>query len=334
MKVNNIFKNCNSFTINDEIKCFLKYFNHVSNPLITVCIPTYNRPNLLRRSMLSILDQRLSINVEIVIVDNTEDEHIINETKYIINYCIKNFPKNNISYYQNEKNIGMFGNWNRCIQLARCQRMTILNDDDIFLDGIFSVSEIYSYNSLLAFDRLELSHGTERTGVISKTLRFIKNFPMSYRGIQVSDFIIGNPFSSSLGIFFIKDKAVKIGGFNKSYFPSSDYHFFLRYINKFSGEYSYKKYFAYNWEDNVSLKPETLEGFSKVSLLIRKELLNQLDIGKFNYKIYKFIFSFTTFIHKRRKNILLTNAIYYLFFYLISLYCRYFYKNTKKTIKL
>jgi hypothetical protein len=224
----------------------------------------------------------------------------------------------------------MFGNWNRCIQLAACQHMTILNDDDMFNKGVFSVPEIYSYNSLIAFDRLELNQGKERTSFISKNLRFIKNLPMTYRGIKASDFIIGNPFTSSLGIFFKKNKALEIGGFNEEYYPSSDYHFFLRYIIKYGGEYSHRKFFIYNWEDNVSLKPETLEGFTNVSLLIRRELLNHLDLGKFNFKIYHYFFYFITFIHRKRKKIKLKNLSYYIIFYILSLYCRYFYKNLNK----
>ena len=34
-----------------------------------------------------------------------------------------------MKYYKNEKNIGMYGNWNRCIELSNGEYLTILNDD-------------------------------------------------------------------------------------------------------------------------------------------------------------------------------------------------------------
>ena len=33
--------------------------------------------------------------------------------------------------YKNEKNLGIYGNWNRCLQLARGKWYTMLHDDDL-----------------------------------------------------------------------------------------------------------------------------------------------------------------------------------------------------------
>ena len=37
----------------------------------------------------------------------------------------------NIRLIRNQKNIGMFGNWNKCIKEAKGTYVTILNDDDL-----------------------------------------------------------------------------------------------------------------------------------------------------------------------------------------------------------
>ena len=43
----------------------------------------------------------------------------------------KEFSKEGrISYYKNKENLGMFGNWNRCLELARGEWVCILHSDD------------------------------------------------------------------------------------------------------------------------------------------------------------------------------------------------------------
>ena len=46
-------------------------------------------------------------------------------------------PESNIKYYQNEKNIGLFGNWNRCVELSTSKWVAMLHSDDEILDDYF-----------------------------------------------------------------------------------------------------------------------------------------------------------------------------------------------------
>lgn len=328
--MNDILVGSNNFETHQNVKSLLKHSNRVSSPLISVCIPTYNRPKLLEKSVLSVLNQRLSENIEVVIVDNTENETLLKETKNVIIYCIESFPKNNIYYYINGKNIGMFGNWNRCIELANCQRMTILNDDDRFADGVFSISKIYLYDSLIAFDRLEIRNRKIEMNFLKDLLRFMKNFPMIYRGVKPSDFMLGNPFTSSLGIFFIKNNAIKLGGFSENFYPSCDYHFFLRYILNFGGEYSPRKLFLYNWEENVSLHPETLKNFAMQSKVIRNELLQCANVSGINYKLYYLTFKYVSYIHGNKPNTLIYKLFLLPVFYLLKIFNLIFYFDVRK----
>lgn len=98
---------------------------NILNPKITIAIPTYKRAVLISDSINSILNQVKFDDYEIIIIDNEANQEE-NETEKLM----KQYNNPKILYYKNEENIGMFGNWNRCIELARGKYITILNDDD------------------------------------------------------------------------------------------------------------------------------------------------------------------------------------------------------------
>src|SRR5574344_233019 len=74
-----------------------------NTPLISICIPTYNRGNILFRCLKSICAQNIFKNtsqIEIIISDNVSED----STPYIVNYFKKKFP-DKIFYYRNDTNI-------------------------------------------------------------------------------------------------------------------------------------------------------------------------------------------------------------------------------------
>lgn len=44
------------------------------------------------------------------------------------------FHSEKIVYYRNEKNLGLFGNWNRCVKLANSEWITFLHSDDMLCE--------------------------------------------------------------------------------------------------------------------------------------------------------------------------------------------------------
>ena len=74
-----------------------------NNPLFSICIPTYNRSNELKRCIESIISQDGfdDVNVEIIISDNCSTDNTDEVVKpYILKY-------KNIKYYRNKKNVTM-----------------------------------------------------------------------------------------------------------------------------------------------------------------------------------------------------------------------------------
>jgi glycosyltransferase involved in cell wall biosynthesis len=110
-------------------------------PFFSVCIPTYNRSNLLVRTVKSVLNQSYE-NYEIVISDNCSTD----DTEMIVKSNFADNPK--ICYYRNNQNIGMVPNWRNCLEKAKGDYYLMLSDDDylIYNDYLLDSSEIIKEN--------------------------------------------------------------------------------------------------------------------------------------------------------------------------------------------
>lgn len=90
---------------------------------VSICIPTYNRALTLRRVIQDLLNQTFP-DFELIICDDVSSD----DTGQVV----KSFKDNRIRYYRNETNLGLYPNWNRCIQLASGEYVAIHHDHDIY----------------------------------------------------------------------------------------------------------------------------------------------------------------------------------------------------------
>lgn len=106
--------------------------------LVSVIIPTYNRPDFLRVAIQSALQQSYR-NIEIIVSDNCSPE---NPKPLIDSFCD---PR--IRFWRNETNLGMFGNAMKAVGLARGKYLSFLHDDDEwderFLESLVPALEQY-----------------------------------------------------------------------------------------------------------------------------------------------------------------------------------------------
>ncbi|MDO8471426.1 MAG: glycosyltransferase [bacterium] len=110
---------------------------------VTVSIPTYNRARFIGKAVDSVLAQTYK-DIEILIIDNASTD----DTQKIIS----SFDDNRIKYVKNEENIGIIGNWNKCIGLTQGQYLMILGDDDVLhCDFIKKSLEAHEKYSEVAF---------------------------------------------------------------------------------------------------------------------------------------------------------------------------------------
>ncbi len=93
-------------------------------PRVSVCIPTYNRAEMLRESIESVLAQSFE-DFELVVSDNASQDH----TEQVV----ASFRDGRIRYVKQKINIGVVKNFNHCLSLAKGFYVTIFHDDDIML---------------------------------------------------------------------------------------------------------------------------------------------------------------------------------------------------------
>jgi glycosyltransferase involved in cell wall biosynthesis len=103
---------------------------------VMIVIPTYNRSRLLKGCLESILTQDYT-DFQIVVLDNASTD----QTEAVVS----SFKDPRISFIRNETNIGLFGNWNRALEINTRPYLTIVPDDDL-------VSAKFIGNSVEALD--------------------------------------------------------------------------------------------------------------------------------------------------------------------------------------
>lgn len=94
-----------------------------SEPLISICIPTYNGSQYIEKCIESCLAQSYR-NIEIIVCDDCSSDSLIN----VLNPYLKKDCR--ITFYQNEKNLGLVGNWNKCMNYASGEYIKWLFQDD------------------------------------------------------------------------------------------------------------------------------------------------------------------------------------------------------------
>lgn len=97
---------------------------------LSICIPTYNRAELLRECLESVCGQAQSEpGVEVVVLDNASPDH----TQDVIASFLERFTC--VRSMRNERNLGYVGNQVKCFEQARGPYMALLCDDDLYQPG-------------------------------------------------------------------------------------------------------------------------------------------------------------------------------------------------------
>ena len=95
-----------------------------NNPKVSVIIPSYNSAAFLDEAILSVLNQTFT-DFELIIHDDCSTDN----TDAIVKKYLAD-PR--VSYYKNDKNLGLGGNWNKALRYARGEYIKFLMSDDKF----------------------------------------------------------------------------------------------------------------------------------------------------------------------------------------------------------
>jgi glycosyltransferase involved in cell wall biosynthesis len=112
-------------------------------PELSVCVPVYKRPALLRRMLISVSASAKPFRVPIFIADDSCDE----TNRAVIEEAARDYPC--IFWHRNTSNLGIDRNILRCVELSNCDYAWIFGEDDLMeaaaIGSVFELLKRTSY---------------------------------------------------------------------------------------------------------------------------------------------------------------------------------------------
>lgn len=194
---------------------------------ITVCIPVFNRRDLVGTAIQSVLTQDIE-DLDLLVIDNCSTD---GTWEYL-----NSLSDRRLRVLRNERNIGMFGNFNRCGELACGDFILFLCSDDKLAPGFLS----HAIRKLTAEPRAAMlnsvGHMIDETGAVVATAGLALK-PGLYDGVSISNayfWIIAhygiNLFNYPSGILFRADAARAALPFREDIGGPADIDYFLKVL--------------------------------------------------------------------------------------------------------
>lgn len=102
------------------------------NPLVSVCMITYNHEQYIAEAMEGVLMQEVDFEVELIIADDASND----KTQEIVNSYIQNHPKGHwIKYTRHNKNLGMMPNFIWALNQCKGKYVALCEGDDYWIDS-------------------------------------------------------------------------------------------------------------------------------------------------------------------------------------------------------
>ncbi len=189
-------------------------------PLVSVCIPAYNNAAYIKETIDSILGQTYS-NLELVICDDRSKDDTVK--------VIEAIKDDRIKLFQNEKNLGMSGNWNHCLSKCSGEFIKLICADDMLAPDCLKkeVQALIDHPSAVLAES-----DTRLFDLNGKPKGFYKRYKTSGltdgKKIARAGLFVKNYFGAPLANTFRKSSLKKAGGFDSWYTYILDYDFWVK----------------------------------------------------------------------------------------------------------
>lgn len=265
-----------------------------STPFLSIIIPTYDRVELLKESLDSILIQnKVDYSYEVIVICDDPNNTSIEK-------LVKDYAFNNVSYYKNIQNLGLFETLNLGVRLSKGKYIAFLHDDDLLKDNY--LKEIYTLIQRKP-KAGAIMVSTQQIGNVSYRSRFRETGLYKFlkpikdslsRGklykLRIFDNILwcadqyGAP---SCGSVWNKEKFMSLGGYCTESYPSGDWFFMVAFNEKYPVYKTTEQLGYYRWSDNASTKKEVIEKFITDNLALREYFKEKYFLGKIIYHLTK-----------------------------------------------
>jgi glycosyltransferase involved in cell wall biosynthesis len=198
----------------------LNYGSEITiQPLITTIIPTYQRPQMLKRAIQSVLNQTFPA-FQICVYDNASND----DTQKVVAELAKTDSR--ISYYCHEENIGALKNWNFGLKEVNTPFFLWLSDDDLLLPHFFeqAVQSLVSNPDVMFYAGLTVIVEDNKVANIAKEHGRFGYFPPPEGALEILS--TGGLISPS--IVFRSEVRAGVGILDEETGYSLDTDFYLR----------------------------------------------------------------------------------------------------------
>lgn len=243
------------------------------SPWVSVVIPTFNRKELFREALKSVLWQRpVEYNWELLVVDNTP----LDEDGYTPALrVVLEFHDPRVLYYHNRENLDTGYNWNRGAELARGKWICFLHDDDVLCpEALFHIGQqIFTYDGKRPLGYLH-ARRLDFADVFAPDSE--KCFPperLTRFGVLISGRTgAGSP---TCGTIIRKQAYVEAGGINYDFGLSADAVLCYQIMRNYAVICSDHLLGGCRWEENDTLRKENF-----FRMIRSDELLSQYTYGR------------------------------------------------------
>jgi FkbM family methyltransferase len=252
----------------DIIKETETEFSKDSDPLVSVIVPTYNRPDMLAEALKSILKQTFQ-DFEIVVVNDAgmSVEDVVSKLN----------TEKKIAYVSHAGNRGLAAARNTGIRVARGKYIALLDDDDLFYPNHLETAMVHvsEETPVIYTDATRVTY--ERDG---DSYKFVgKSFPYSI-DFERNKLLMGN--ISPVNCFvFEKEKALQAGLFDETLTTLEDWEFWIRLSEHWAFKHITEVTAQVNWRtDGTTMTSSRGTDFKKNRNKIYnryKEQINKID---------------------------------------------------------
>lgn len=194
-------------------------------PAVSVCIPAYRGEAHIAAAIDSVLAQTF-VDFELLIVDDGSPDGTAR--------VVARYDDPRIRFFQNQRNLGVQANWNRCLTLARGRYLKLLPQDDLLARDCLArqvevLDQDRGHRLALVFCSRAIIDAQGRT-------LMTRGYPARRRGAIAGRCVISgclrrgaNLVGEPGAVLFRKELAERVGGFDASigYVVDLDYWFRL-----------------------------------------------------------------------------------------------------------
>lgn len=178
-------------------------------PLVSVCIPAYNNAEYILDTIDSILNQTYR-NIELIVVDDCSSDNTAE--------VVESVRDERVKLYRNEKNLGMVGNWNHCLELASGEYIKLICADDMIdADAIEREAKAMQENptaNLVESDTRLVDMSGKKTGAFK---RYHKSGLVKGTKVAKTALLVQNYFGAPVNNLIRKSALKQVGGFDTSF---------------------------------------------------------------------------------------------------------------------